>query len=295
MDLGRCGEGRWWYFWGNDDDDGGEECSTTPCRAKPRKMARNAARLAMNSPCAPACRRRLCRSSLSWWSERSGGCAVMRAGTGVESMSLSVPRQARRSPWYECARIRVWYVALSGTTSCAMTIISRSASANSSSSSSSSLSSSSFSASVGHLRDPSARRARTTRYIACATSSRPLYANAHKTALNDACVRPVSASARACRRKRNSMSRTPARSPRCAKKHNSAVCACTPGASPARANSCAACRTAAGERVRTACASSVVYEKISGSRADTAPAAAEVAVVKGVPAPPSSSPSLRRR
>jgi hypothetical protein len=56
------------------------------------------------------------------------------------------------------------------------------------------------------------------------------------------------------------MSRTFARSPRCAKKHNKAVCACAPGASLARESSCVACRTAAGKRVRTACARRVVYE-----------------------------------
>ena len=68
---------------------------------------------------------------------------------------------------------------------------------------------------------------------------------------------------------------------------------------PARASSCAACRTAAGERVRMAWASSIVYEKISGSRRVPPPSAshahpppaAGVVVFKAVPAPP--PPPLR--
>jgi len=87
-----------------------EGWSTTPWRAKPKKMARNAGRLAVNSP-SPLAGRGLSR-------ERSDeGAAVRAAGAGgAESMSLSVARLARRSPWYEYARIKVWYVAASGTT-----------------------------------------------------------------------------------------------------------------------------------------------------------------------------------
>ena len=77
-----------------------------PWRAKPRKMAQNAGRLAMNSPCPLAGSRLSC--------ERSDDGAVARADAGgAESMSLSVARLARRSPWYEYMRIKVWYVAVS--------------------------------------------------------------------------------------------------------------------------------------------------------------------------------------
>ena len=76
MGIKQCGEFGWMYFWRDEDDDndGVEGWSTTPWRAKPRKMARNAGRLAMNSPC-PLASRRLSR-------ERCDDGVVVRADAG---------------------------------------------------------------------------------------------------------------------------------------------------------------------------------------------------------------------